>query len=78
MIPSVLSNELEQVVKDAIRTSFHPTTTGFSGLIDRFIDNRDEFLKGPYVSISLPFKEGSGRNWFPKISCGKFFKIKKK
>ena len=54
MLPSVLASELEQVAKDAIRTSFHPTTPGFRDLIDRFLADRDQLFKGPYVSISLP------------------------
>ena len=32
MLPSVVASELEQVAADAIRTAFHPTTPGFSGL----------------------------------------------
>ena len=68
MLPSVLASELEQVVKDAISTSFHPTTPGFSGLIERFLANRENLIKGPYVTVSLPFKEGSGKNWFPNIA----------
>ena len=67
MLPSVVASELEQVASDAIRTAFHPTTPGFSGLIDRFLADRDQLLKGPFVSVSLPFREGSGRNWFPEI-----------
>jgi len=67
LLPSVVASELEQVNSDAIRTAFHPTTPGFSGLIDRFLADRDQLLKGPFVSVSLPFREGSGRNWFPEI-----------
>ena len=67
MIPSVVASELEQVAADAIRTAFHPTTPGFSGLIDRFLANREQLLKGPFVSVALPFREGSGRDWFPQI-----------
>ncbi len=67
MLPSVVASELEQVACDAIRTAFHPTTPGFSGLIDRFLADRDQLLKGPFVSVSLPFREGSGRDWFPQI-----------
>lgn len=67
MLPSVVASELEQVAQDAIRTSFHPTTPGFSGLIDRFLADREQLLKGPYVSVSLPFHQGSGRDWFPEI-----------
>ena len=67
MIPSVVASELAQVAQDAIRTAFHPTTPGFSGLIDRFLADREQLLKGPYVSVSLPFHQGSGRDWFPAI-----------
>ena len=67
MLPSVVASELEQVAADAIRTAFHPTTPGFRGLIDRFLAEREQLLKGPYVSVALPFHQGSGRNWFPEI-----------
>ena len=52
MLPSVVASELEQVACDAIRTAFHPTTLGFKGLIDRFLADRDQLLKGPFVSVS--------------------------
>ena len=67
MLPSVVASELEQVAADAIRTAFHPTTPGFAGLIGRFLADREQLLKGPYVSVALPFHQGSGRNWFPQI-----------
>ena len=67
MLPSVVASELEQVASDAIRTAFHPTTPGFTGLIERFLAERERLLKGPYISVALPFHEGSGRNWFPHI-----------
>tara|TARA_Y100001968_G_scaffold330354_1_gene381996 strand:+ start:7733 stop:14215 length:6483 start_codon:yes stop_codon:yes gene_type:complete len=67
MFPSVLSSELKKVAKDSIRTSFHPTTPGFIGLIERFLSDQDQLIKGPYVSVSLPFKQGSDRDWLPKI-----------
>ena len=46
MLPSVVASELEQVAADAIRTAFHPTSPGFSGLIDRFLAEREQLLKG--------------------------------
>ncbi len=67
LLPSVVASELEQVAKDAIRTAFHPTTPGFAGLIDRFLAEREQLLKGPFVSVALPFHQGSGRDWFPQI-----------
>ena len=67
MLPSVVASELEQVACDAIRTAFHPTTPGFKGLIDRFLADRERLFKGPYVSVALPFQQGSRRDWFPQI-----------
>ena len=67
MLPSIISSELEQAAKDSIRTSFNPTTHGFRNLIDRFLSKRENLFKGPYISLSLPFKQGVGKNWFPEI-----------
>lgn len=67
LLPSVVTSELEQVAADAIRTAFHPTTPGFRGLIERFLEERERLLKGPYISVALPFHQGSSRNWFPEI-----------
>ena len=67
LLPSVVTSELEQVAIDAIRTAFHPTTPGFHGLIERFLGERERLLKGPYISVALPFRQGSSRNWFPEI-----------
>ena len=61
MLPSVVASELEQVAADAIRTAFHPTTPGFAGLIERFLADRERLLKGPYISISLPFPPLPGK-----------------
>jgi hypothetical protein len=63
----VVASELEQVAADAIRTAFHPTTPGFSGLIDRFLADRQRLIKGPYVSIALPFHRGRRSDWFPEL-----------
>ena len=63
MLPSVVASELEQVAADAIRTAFHSTTPGFSGLIDRFLADPEQQLKGPYVSVA----QGTGRDWFPQF-----------
>jgi Distinct helicase family with a unique C-terminal domain including a metal-binding cysteine cluster len=67
LLPSVVASELEQVAADAIRTAFHPTTPGFAGLIDRFLADRQRLIKGPYVSIALPFHRGHRSDWFPEL-----------
>jgi DEAD/DEAH box helicase domain-containing protein len=50
---------------DAIRTVFYPTNPGFSGLIERFLADRQRLIKGPYFSIALPFHQGRRPDLFP-------------
>lgn len=67
MLPSILASELEQVAADAIRTAFHPTTPGFEGLIERFLADRPRLVKGPFLSLALPFHKGERTDWFPEL-----------
>jgi hypothetical protein len=46
------------VAADAIRTAFHPTTPGFSGLIDCFLTDRQHLIKGACVSPALVSPQG--------------------
>jgi len=61
MLPSVVASELEQVAADAIHTAFHPTTPGFTGLIDRFLAERERLLKVAFVRSGLPQPEDSAQ-----------------
>ncbi|WP_052813126.1 DEAD/DEAH box helicase [Desulfonatronum thioautotrophicum] len=68
MIPSILSFQLEQGVKDFLRTSFAITTPYFHGMLDRFLDGPGNLFKGPYLSLGLPYRQGKGdRDFFPDI-----------
>ena len=60
---------MEQMAADAIRTAFHPNTLGFSWLVDRFLADREQFLKRPYLSMALPFHQGTGRIGPRRSSC---------
>ena len=55
MLPSVLSRQIEQGVKDFLRTTFHVTTPFFHGVVDRLLDREEGVFKGPYLSLQLPF-----------------------
>ena len=52
MLPSVVASELEQVACDAIRTAFHPTTPGFRGLIDRFLQQRLDLMGAAMAQVT--------------------------
>ena len=70
MQPLIVAQQVTQGVSDFLRTAFSSTTPGFIGLLDRFLAERDNLFKGPYLSIPLPFREGAVRerpyfDWLP-------------
>lgn len=68
MIPSVLSSQLIQGVKEFLITTFHSTTPSFFGIMEKFVEEDGNLFKGPYLSISLPFRKGEmQKQFFPEI-----------
>ena len=68
MIPSVLSQQLRQGVEDFLRTTFPVSTPFFHGIIDRLQADSEGVFKGPYLSIQLPFRQGSDKSdYFPGV-----------
>lgn len=68
MIPSVLSSQLTQGVKDFLTTTFHSTTPAFFGSMERFVNSEGNLFKGPYISVALPFRKGDSKErFFPEI-----------
>jgi len=63
MLPSVVSSEIEQHLQGFLRQTFASNTPGFSrddgSLIDDFLADRPQLLKGPYLSLDLPFRAES-------------------
>lgn len=64
MIPSVISSQLKQGVEDFLRTTFPVTTQFFRGLIEDLLNQEGSIFKGPYISISLPFRKSTGKKDF--------------
>src|SRR5690606_33582145 len=68
MIPSVLSQQVQQGVEDFLRTTFPDSTPHFHGVVDRLIEEQGSIFKGPYVSVKLPFREGEiGPDFFDNV-----------
>ncbi|MDY0361726.1 MAG: DEAD/DEAH box helicase [Desulforegulaceae bacterium] len=67
MIPSVLVYQLEKGVKDFLQTTFPVSTDFFKNIVDDFLNNESNIFKGPYLSISLPFKKGEDKKYFKNI-----------
>ncbi|MEF8753223.1 MAG: DEAD/DEAH box helicase [Accumulibacter sp.] len=70
MQPLVVAQQVTQGVADFLRTAFPSTTPGFIGLLERFLAERDNTFKGPYLTVPLPFRAGAKQDkpaypWLP-------------
>ena len=60
MQPLILAEQTRQGVADFLSSTFPATTAGFSNLLARFLTEPENFAKGPYISVALPFRESKG------------------
>ena len=71
MIPGLLASEISAALKEFIVTGYETETEPFRGEFRRLVEEQQDgeaFIKGPYISIGLPFRPGSaGRD--SKASC---------
>ena len=58
MLPSPLATQRRQGLADFLRFSFWSSTPGMEHMVDGLLDEADPLLKGPYVSLKLPFVQG--------------------
>ena len=71
MIPSVVASEALVALHDFLKTGFGPSNPELSGVVDDFLADPDNLVKGPYLSISLPFEHvAEGGEPFPHIPLG--------
>lgn len=68
MYPSVVVQQVEQGIKDFLRTTFAIATPHFHQVIENFLSEKSLFA-GPYLSLSLPFEQGTcGRDYFSSFT----------
>ena len=71
MIPSLIASEVEGALRDFLATQFQPSNVALSDIIDNFLSDRSNLLKGPYLSIALPFQRApEGGESFAEIPLG--------
>ncbi|HED14810.1 MAG TPA: DEAD/DEAH box helicase, partial [Gammaproteobacteria bacterium] len=58
MLPSILSEEITKGLKSFITTGFETDTPFFAGMFQRFVEQPGNLMKGPYLSVALPFQQG--------------------
>lgn len=57
MQPLIVAQQVTQGLADFLRTAFPSTTPGFEGLLERFLAERSNIFKGPYLTLPLPFRK---------------------
>ncbi len=72
MNPILLGRHVEQGLRELVHSTLNTTSSGFEGSVERFLNNPNHFMKGPWVTVDLPFKniEDPNGNWtqpFPQI-----------
>lgn len=71
MIPGLLAQEVAQSLREFIVTGFETETWPFAGEFERLVTTQNDgeaFIKGPYVSVSLPFsKTSDDKGFFPSF-----------
>lgn len=71
MIPSILAAEVGDALKDFLATGFGPSNRALASVMDDFIEDSENLLKGPYVSVDLPFRHApEGGEPFPETPLG--------
>lgn len=65
MLPSLLAKDIQTGLKQFLVSAFEPADAFMHGLMSRFVEDEEAWLKGPYVQVGLPFSLGaSARNFF--------------
>ena len=71
MIPSLVAEEVQVALRDFLSTQFQPSNQELSTVIDDFLSEKSNFIKGPYLSVALPFQRvPEGGEPFPRIPLG--------
>ena len=71
MIPSIVGFEVQAALRDFLATEFQPSNAQLSDLIDDFLADETNLLKGPYLSLALPFHtSAAGGEPFPETPLG--------
>jgi DEAD/DEAH box helicase domain-containing protein len=68
MLPALLARDIQIGLKQFLVSAFEPADAFSHGLMTRFVEEEDAWLKGPYVQVGLPFSVGrSGRKFFSEF-----------
>jgi DEAD/DEAH box helicase domain-containing protein len=73
MNPILLARHVQDSLRELVHMTLNTTSPAFEGMVDRFIAEPGNFLKGPWISVDMPFrqidgaKEGTWAQPFPEV-----------
>ncbi len=73
MNPILLGRHVEESLRELVHGTLNTTSLAFTGSVERFLDAPANFIKGPWVSVDMPFRqvdgagEGTWRQPFPTV-----------
>ncbi len=70
MIPTVVAAEVVQALRDFLITGFKPSTPELASVIENFLAEPANLVRGPYLSLALPFQKAPGDEAFPEVPLG--------
>ncbi|WP_412506107.1 DEAD/DEAH box helicase [Roseovarius sp. SYSU LYC5161] len=60
MNPVLLSRHVQDSLRELVHTTLNSTSPAFEGMVDRFISEPGNFIKGPWISVDMPFRQIDG------------------
>ena len=71
MIPSAVASEVADALRSFLSTGFGASNPELAGVIDDFLAESENLVKGPYLSIALPYRHApEGGEPFPDVPLG--------
>ncbi len=73
MNPILLARHVQDSLRELVHTTLNSSSPAFAGMVDRFMAEPGNFLKGPWISVGMPFRQidgaadGSWTQPFPEV-----------
>ncbi|GGJ10740.1 DEAD/DEAH box helicase [Neoroseomonas lacus] len=60
MNPVLLARHVQDSLRELVHTTLNSTSPAFEGMVERFMAEPGNFLKGPWISVDMPFRQIDG------------------
>ncbi|WP_209507395.1 DEAD/DEAH box helicase [Ruegeria sp. HKCCSP335] len=73
MNPILLARHVQDSLRELVHSTLNSTSPAFEGMVERFIDEPANFIKGPWISVDMPFRQikgaedGTWQQPFPEV-----------